>query len=114
MNERPRTKDSEHRVPELPNVQTEAATTQAETKLGYLSDGIKGKVLDAVSITNEFESRYISLEFQDQTELTITLDVRLTGKLELFDCKTGDQKLIRKLGLVPDDTPLWRPEGIIE
>jgi hypothetical protein len=73
--------------------------------------GIKGKVLEAVSITNELESRYISLEFQDQTELTITLDVRLTGKLELFDCKTGDQRLVRKIGLVPDDTPLWRPQG---
>ena len=73
--------------------------------------GIRGKVLEAVSITNEFESRYISLEFLDQTELTITLDVRLTGKLELFDCKTGDQRLVRKIGLVPDDTPLWRPQG---
>jgi hypothetical protein len=73
--------------------------------------GIKGKVLEAVSITNELESRYISLEFQDQTELTITLDVRLTGKVELFDCKTGDQILVRKIGLVPDDTPLWRPQG---
>jgi hypothetical protein len=99
----------------LPNVQTEAETTQAETKLGYMpsklapfSNGIKGKVLDAVSITNEFESRYISLEFQDQTELTITLDVRLTGKLELFDSKTGDQRLVKEIGLVPDDTPLWR------
>ena len=74
------------------------------------SDGIKGKVLDAVSITNEFECRYVSLEFQDQTELTITLDVRLTGKFELFDCTTGDQMLVRKIGLVPDDTPLWRPK----
>ena len=73
--------------------------------------GIKGKVLEAVSITNELESRYISLEFQDQTELTITLEVRLTGKVELFDCKTGDQRLVRKIGLVPDDTPLWRPQG---
>jgi hypothetical protein len=73
--------------------------------------GIRGKVLEAVSITNELESRYISLEFQDQTELTITLDVRLTGKLELFDCKTGDQRLVRKIGLVPDDNPLWRPQG---
>jgi hypothetical protein len=73
--------------------------------------GIRGKVLEAVSIANELESRYISLEFQDQTELTITLDVRLTGKLELFDCKTGDQRLVRKIGLVPDDTPLWRPQG---
>ena len=73
--------------------------------------GIKGKVLEAVSITNELESRYISLEFQDQTELTITLDVRLTGKVELFDCKTGDQRLVRKIGLVPDDSPLWRPQG---
>ena len=73
--------------------------------------GIRGKVLEAVSIANELESRYISLEFQDQTELTITLDVRLTGKLELFDCKTGDQRLVRKIGLVPDDTPLWRPKG---
>ncbi len=72
--------------------------------------GIRGKVLEAVSIANELESRYISLEFQDQTELTITLDVRLTGKLELFDCKTGDQRLVRKIGLVPDDTPLWRPQ----
>ena len=73
--------------------------------------GIRGKVLEAVSIANELESRYISLEFQDQIELTITLDVRLTGKLELFDCKTGDQRLVRKIGLVPDDTPLWRPQG---
>jgi hypothetical protein len=73
--------------------------------------GIRGKVLEAVSIANELESRYISLEFQDQTELTITLDVRLTGKLELFDCKTGDQRLVRKIGLVPDDTPLWLPQG---
>jgi hypothetical protein len=79
--------------------------------LDTFRDGIKGKVLEAVSITNELESRYISLEFQDQTELTITLDVRLTGKLELFDCKTGDQRLVRKVGLVPDDTPLWRPKG---
>ena len=68
-------------------------------------------MLEAVSITNELESRYISLEFQDQTELTITLDVRLTGKFELFDCTTGDQMLVRKIGLVPDDTPLWRPKG---
>jgi len=79
--------------------------------LDTFSNGIKGKVLEAVSITNELESRYISLEFQDQTELTITLDVHLTGKLELFDCKSGDQKLVRKIGLVPDDTPLWRPKG---
>jgi Fe2+ transport system protein FeoA len=79
--------------------------------LDTFRDGIKGKVLEAVSITNELESRYISLGFQDQTELTITLDVRLTGKLELFDCKTGDQRLVRKIGLVPDDTPLWRPKG---
>ena len=83
---------------------------ERKPNLDTFSDGIKGKVLDAVSITNEFESRYISLEFQDQTELTITLDVRLTGKLELFDCKTGDQRLVKKIGLVPDDTPLWRPK----
>ena len=72
-------------------------------------DGIKGKVLESISVSNELECRYISLEFEDKTELTITLDTRLTGKLELFDCKTGDQELIRRVGLIPDDTPLWRP-----
>ena len=72
-------------------------------------DGIKGKVLESVSVSNELECRYISLEFEDKTELTITLDTHLTGKLELFDCKTGDQELIRRVGLIPDDTPLWRP-----
>jgi hypothetical protein len=82
-----------------------------KVNLDTFRDGIKGKVLEVVSITNELESRYISLEFQDQTELTITLDVRLTGKLELFDCKSGDQRLVREIGLVPDDTPLWRPKG---
>lgn len=71
--------------------------------------GIKGKVLDAISISNELDSRYLSLEFEDKTELTITLETRLTGKLELFDWKTGDQRLIRKVGLIPDDAPLWRP-----
>ena len=69
---------------------------------------IKGKVLEAVSISNELDSRYLSLEFEDKTELTITLDTRLTGKLELFDWKTGDQRLIRKIGLIPDDAPAWR------
>jgi hypothetical protein len=74
------------------------------------SDGIKGKVLEAVSISNELECRYISLEFEDKTELTISLDTRLTGKLELFDCKTGDHKLVCKIGLIPDDAPVWRPK----
>lgn len=73
------------------------------------TDGIKGKVLQSLSISNELECRYISLEFNDKTELTISLDTRLTGKLELFDWKTGDQELIKKVGLVPDDTPWWRP-----
>jgi hypothetical protein len=73
------------------------------------SDGIRGKVLQSVSISNELECRYISLEFEDKTELTISLDTRLTGKLELFDWKTGDKELIKRLGWVPDDTPAWRP-----
>jgi hypothetical protein len=72
--------------------------------------GIKGKVLEAVSISNELDCRYLSLEFEDKPELTITLDTRLTGKLELFDWKTGDQRLIRKVGLIPDDAPIWRPK----
>ena len=81
-----------------------------QLNLDTFSDGIKGKVLDAVSISNELECRYISLEFDDKTELTISLDNRLTGKLELFDCKTGDQRLVRKIGLIPDDAPVWRPK----
>ena len=82
-----------------------------QLNLDTFSDGIKGRVLEAVSISNELECRYISLEFEDKTELTITLDTRLTGKLELFDCKTGDHRLVRKIGLIPDDRPLWRPKG---
>jgi hypothetical protein len=70
--------------------------------------GIRGKVLQSLSISNEFECRYISLEFEDKTEVTISLDTRLTGKLELFDWKTGDRELIKRLGLVPDDRPAWR------
>ena len=81
-----------------------------QLNLDTFSNGIKGKVLEAVSISNELECRYISLEFEDKTELTITLDTRLTGKLELFDCKTGDHRLVRKIGLLPDDTPVWRPK----
>jgi len=83
---------------------------QRQLNLDTFSDGIKGKVLEAVSISNELECRYISLEFEDKTELTITLDTRLTGKLELFDCKTGDHRLVRKIGLIPDDSPVWRPK----
>jgi hypothetical protein len=71
--------------------------------------GIQGKVLRSLSISNEPECRYISLEFEDKTELTISLDTRLTGKLELFDWKTGDKELIKRLGLVPHDRPACRP-----
>jgi hypothetical protein len=83
---------------------------QRQSNVDSFSDGIKGKVLEAVSISNELECRYISLEFEDKTELTITLDTRLTGKLELFDCATGDHRLVRKVGLIPDDDPVWRPQ----
>jgi hypothetical protein len=82
-----------------------------QLNMDTFTDGIKGRVLEAVSISNELECRYISLEFKDKTELTITLDTRLTGKLELFDCKTGDHRLVRKIGLIPDDAPVWRPKG---
>ena len=81
-----------------------------QLNLDTFSDGIKGRVLEAVSISNELECRYISLEVEDKTELTISLDTRLTGKLELFDCKTGDHRLVRKIGLIPDYAPVWRPK----
>lgn len=81
-----------------------------QLNMDTFSDGIKGRVLEAVSISNELECRYISLEFKDKTELTITLDTHLTGKLELFDCKSGDHRLMRKIGLIPDDAPVWRPK----
>ncbi len=84
---------------------------QRQLNLDTFSDGIKGKVLEAVSISNELECRYISLEFEDETELTISLDTRLTGKLELFDCKTGDQRLVRKIGLIPDKQSVVAAEG---
>jgi hypothetical protein len=79
--------------------------------LATFTRGIKGKVLRAISISNELECRYISLEFADKTELTITLDTHLTGKLELFDWSTGDQELMKRVGLIPDDAPLWRSTG---
>ena len=82
-----------------------------QLNMDTFSDGLNGKVLEAVSISNELECRYISLEFADKTELRISLDTRLTGKLELFNCKTGDHRLVRKIGLIPDDRPLWRPKG---
>jgi len=88
-----------------------ARQSQKRPKLNEdtFTDGIKGKVLQSVSISNELDCRYISLEFEDKTELTISLDTRLTGKLELFDCRTGDQRLIKRVGLIPDDVPSWRP-----
>ena len=82
---------------------------ERQLNMDTFSDGLKGKVLEAVSISNELECHYISLEFDDKTELTISLDTRLTGKVELFDCKTGDHRLVRKIGLIPDDSPVWRP-----
>jgi hypothetical protein len=84
---------------------------RTKLNLATFTRGIKGKVLRAISISNELDCRYISLEFADKTELTITLDTHLTGKLELFDWSTGDQELMKRVGLIPDDAPLWRPTG---
>jgi hypothetical protein len=67
-------------------------------------NGIEGKVLAAVRVTNELNCRSISLEFDDNTELSINLDTRLTGKLELFDWKSGNQELVRKIGALPSET----------
>lgn len=41
---------------------------QQQLNLDTFSAGIKGKVLEAVSISNELECHYISVEFEDKTE----------------------------------------------
>jgi hypothetical protein len=58
-----------------------------QLNLDTFRDGVKGRVLEAVSISNELECRYISLEFEDKTELTITLDPASleTGAVRLQD-----------------------------
>ena len=88
----------------MPEPERSRRRTQSSTQ--RFADGIKGKVLESVRVTNAPDARYIALEFEDKTELTISLDVHLSGKLELFDWRTGDQKLIGKVGQLPHDRPL--------
>ena len=68
------------------------------------TEHIKGKVLEELSITNELECRVISMLFQDRTELAITIDIKMLGRIELFDVKTGDLELTHTLGRIPDDS----------
>ena len=44
---------------------------QRQLNLDTFSDGIKGKVLEAVSISNELECRYISLELRIRRNWTL-------------------------------------------
>jgi hypothetical protein len=46
----------------------------------------------------------------NKKEVAITIDISMMGRLELFDCTTGDLELIERLGRIPDQQWIFGTE----
>jgi hypothetical protein len=65
----------------------------------------------AVQVRNITVTPISAKERNILTKKTKKRHERLRNRYREIHGKIVDQKLVRKIGLVPDDTPLWRPKG---
>jgi hypothetical protein len=63
-------------------------------------DGVIGKTVEKITVTNESDFRLITVRFADQTAIHFTLHPRIEIEPELVDWTTGDGKLLRSYAFV--------------
>jgi|SRR5581483_87466 len=71
---------------------------------------IKGKVIESVEIVNDRTGRSISIYFKDQTCLSFSLVVTMTGFMKLWEVGTGDFENPKSLGRIPDEDGIYDGE----
>jgi len=63
-------------------------------------DGVIGKTVEKITVTNELDFRLITVRFADQTAIHFTLHPRIEIEPELIDWITGDGKVLRSFRFV--------------
>ena len=63
-------------------------------------EGIAGKTVQRITVTNEFNFRDITVRFSDQTAIHSTLYPRIEIEPELLDWKTGDGEIVREYDMI--------------
>ena len=63
-------------------------------------DGVIGKTIEKITVTNELDFRAITVRFADRTAIHFTLHPRIEIEPELVDWTTGDGKLLRSYAFV--------------
>ena len=69
-------------------------------------NGIQGKTLHHIEITNELDYRAIAIYFTDKTACCIEISIGLSGCVELADFKTGNLETVRRMGRIPAENHL--------
>ncbi len=55
----------------------------------------KGQTVELLQLIADPDQHCVSIQFQDQTDLTLVFDQRMTFKANYSDWKTGDQRVLK-------------------
>jgi hypothetical protein len=59
-------------------------------------DGVIGKTVEKITVTNESDFRVITIRFADRTAIHFTLHPRIEVEQELVDWTTGDGEALKE------------------
>lgn len=59
-------------------------------------DGVTGKTVEKITVTNESDYRVITVRFGDRTAIHFTLQPRIEVEPELVDWATGDGQALKQ------------------
>lgn len=63
-------------------------------------EGVAGKTVQRITVTNEFNFRDITVRFSDQTAIHFGVRPRLEIEPEMLDWKTGDGETLREYDII--------------
>ncbi|HWR14740.1 MAG TPA: hypothetical protein VN577_07915 [Terriglobales bacterium] len=63
-------------------------------------EGVAGKTVQKITVTNEWDFRMITVRFADRTAIHFNLHHRIDIEPELFDWKTGDGEVLKEYAVI--------------
>ena len=63
-------------------------------------EGVTGKTVEKITITNEWNFRMVTVRFSDQTAINFDIRPRIEIEPKLLDWKTGNDEVLRKYDVI--------------
>ncbi len=74
----------------------ELVEEQSAGRRRVLFPAVKGRTVDAIELYTSADYHTITVRFQDQTQICLTLETGFTVRARLGDFKSGEERVLRR------------------